>query len=147
MPDRVAVTNGSNTKQRLVLRNAAVQLLDSHGNAASGGGVQVGHAWKCSVMRAGLHAQVACMQLGSSNTWASCPLHQLALMNPCGELVMQVRFRLRHLPVAAADGASELPELGEPQAGMLETDDRGRAFVGDLCIAEGSGTPEVGRAI
>ncbi|KAL4443930.1 hypothetical protein ABPG75_011667 [Micractinium tetrahymenae] len=91
LPDKVAVTNGSNTKQRLLLRNAAVQLLDSYGNAASGSGVQV-------------------------------------------------RFRLRQQRAAAAGGASELPELSMPQAGaILETDDRGRAFAGDLCVAEGSG--------
>jgi len=42
LPDKVAVTNGGSSKQRLMLRNAAVQLLDSYGNPAGGGGVQVG---------------------------------------------------------------------------------------------------------
>ena len=41
-PDKLAVTNGSNAKQRLLLRNAAVQLQDEYGNAAAGSGVQVG---------------------------------------------------------------------------------------------------------
>ncbi len=35
------MTNGSNPKQRLLLRNAAVQLQDEFGNAAPGVGVQV----------------------------------------------------------------------------------------------------------
>ena len=42
MPEKLAVTNGGNSKQRLMLRNAAVQLQDCYGNAATGGGVQVG---------------------------------------------------------------------------------------------------------
>lgn len=41
LPDKLAVTNGANAKQRLLLRNAAVQLEDEYGNAAPGGGVQV----------------------------------------------------------------------------------------------------------
>lgn len=41
LPDKLTVTNGSNAKQRLLLRNAAVQLEDEYGNAAPGGGVQV----------------------------------------------------------------------------------------------------------
>lgn len=53
---------------------------------------------------------------------------------------VQVRFRLRHRPDTVADGASELPELHAPQAGHpLESDEQGRAFVGDLSVAEGSG--------
>ena len=42
VPEKLAVTNGGNSKQRLMLRNAAVQLQDCYGNAAAGGGVQVG---------------------------------------------------------------------------------------------------------
>lgn len=42
MPDKLAVTNGGSAKHRLMLRNAAVQLEDEFGNAAAGGGVQVG---------------------------------------------------------------------------------------------------------
>ena len=42
LPDKLAVTNGGSAKQRLLLRNAAVQLEDEWGNAAGGGGVQVG---------------------------------------------------------------------------------------------------------
>lgn len=41
MPDQLTVTNGGSSKQRLMLRNAAVQLLDAYDNAAGGGGVQV----------------------------------------------------------------------------------------------------------
>lgn len=41
MPEKLALTNGGNSKQRLMLRNAAVQLEDCYGNAATGGGVQV----------------------------------------------------------------------------------------------------------
>ena len=41
LPEKLAVTNGGNGKQRLLLRNAAVQLQDCYGNAATGGGVQV----------------------------------------------------------------------------------------------------------
>ena len=42
LPEKLAVTSGGNGKQRLMLRNAAVQLQDCYGNAATGGGVQVG---------------------------------------------------------------------------------------------------------
>lgn len=35
------MTNGSSGKQRLILRNAAVQLQDVYGNAAGACGVQV----------------------------------------------------------------------------------------------------------
>ena len=41
LPEKLAVTSGGNGKQRLLLRNAAVQLQDCYGNAATGGGVQV----------------------------------------------------------------------------------------------------------
>lgn len=49
LPDKLAVTNGGSAKQRLLLRNAAVQLEDEWGNAAAGGGVQVcGGAERCA---------------------------------------------------------------------------------------------------
>lgn len=41
LPDKLAVTNSGSSKQRLMLRNAAIQLLDGYGNAAGGSGVQV----------------------------------------------------------------------------------------------------------
>lgn len=75
-------------KQRLVVRNAAAQLVDSHGNAADTAGVAV---------------------------------------------------RVRLLPPVPA-GDWEPPTLVVSEgAGPWQTDERGRAFLGDLSIAEGSG--------
>ncbi len=148
LPDRVAVTNGSNATQRLLLRNAAVQLLDGYGNAASGLGVQVGPP---SVVR-----WLACMSDAAPTQAATLAGHAGRHPGMHGSLMpafahhpwAQVRFRLRQQPGAAADGTSELPELSMPQAGgLLETDDRGRAFAGDLGLVEGSGAPGlIGRA-
>ena len=91
MPEQVAVTNGASLKQRLMLRNAAVQLQDCYGNAACGGGVQV-------------------------------------------------RFRLRSPAAAQGQGGAQVPELSVAQGlGPQETDERGRAFLGDVSVVEGSG--------
>ncbi|PRW58303.1 Structural maintenance of chromosomes flexible hinge domain-containing 1 [Chlorella sorokiniana] len=96
LPDKLAVTNGANAKQRLLLRNAAVQLEDEFGNAAPGGGVQV-------------------------------------------------RFRLRYQGEGVGSSGSQLPALQAAQGrGQQETDERGRAFLGDLAIAEGSGRAAAG---
>ena len=88
LPDKLAVTNGASPRQRQLLRAAAVQLRDCHGNAASDTGVQV-------------------------------------------------RFRLC---ARGEPGASQLPQL-EGGAEARETDQRGRAFAGDVFITEGSGAP------
>jgi hypothetical protein len=88
LPDKLAVTNGATDRQRLLLRGAAVQLLDEWGNATGGGGVRV-------------------------------------------------RCRLR-APGGGVSPSAQLPELAGGCEGQ-ETDDNGRAFLGDLGILEGSG--------
>lgn len=62
------------------------------------------------------------------------------LHSPLLPACLQVRCRLRLPTGAAADSSSHLPELqsGHDLAPQ-ETDERGRAFLGDLSIAEGSG--------
>ena len=79
------------SKQRLLIQNTAVQLLDAFGNAAACSGVQV-------------------------------------------------RFRLRH-PQQGAEQGGELPQLEEGQqgGGGRETDAQGRAFFGNLLLAQGTG--------
>jgi len=90
VPDRLAITNGPSSKQRELLRNAAVQLRDVYGNPAEAAGVQV----RCRLLAAG----------------------------------------------SRVDGDSSVPQLHVTEgAGPLETDARGRCFLGNLSIVEGSG--------
>jgi hypothetical protein len=44
LPEKVTVTNGSSGNQRVMLRQAAIQLQDMYGNAAGACGVQVSMA-------------------------------------------------------------------------------------------------------
>jgi hypothetical protein len=89
-PERCAVTNGAPPRGRLLVRGAAAQLLDAHGNAAGGRGVEV-------------------------------------------------RFRLL-LDGTPAGAGWEAPELVVAEgAAPRAADADGRAFAGDLSIAEGSG--------
>lgn len=64
--------------------------------------------------------------------------------NPAACGGVQVRFRLRHLPGGGGGrgGGGELPELEDSQQGReggRETDGMGRAFFGNLLLAQGSG--------
>lgn len=149
------MTNGSNAKQRLLLRNAAVQLEDEFGNAAPGGGVQVGILG--GTLRFGLSLETRTWVFGNGylgliNLQASgCSCHWFHCCVAAGRLTrcctwgmqrtMQVRFRLRYQGEAVGSSGSQLPALQAAQGReQQETDERGRAFVGDLAIAEGSGT-------
>jgi hypothetical protein len=54
---------------------------------------------------------------------------------------VQVRFRLQHQHGGGKDG--ELPQLDESQQrGVQDTDGQGRAFFGNLLLAQGSGVAE-----
>jgi hypothetical protein len=93
LPDRAAVTNGPSRKQRLLVRAAAAQLRDQHGNAAGAAGVRV-------------------------------------------------RFRLAAAAGADVAGGARAPELHVAEGPEpVETDDRGRAFLGDVSVVEGTGAP------
>lgn len=95
VPESMAVTNSSALKQRILVRGAAVQLLDEYGNASALAGISV----RCRLRPPG-----------------GVPPSSL----PAGSQV----------PVLLAAGR---------ESATVETDGMGRAFIGDLCIAEGSG--------
>lgn len=58
-----------------------------------------------------------------------------------------MRFRLRYQGEAVGSSGSQLPALQAAQGqGVQETDERGRAFLGDMSIAEGSGELAAGLA-
>eukprot|EP00887_Chlorella_sp_A99_P005757 scaffold1.g5757.t1 len=91
IPEKVAVTNGANLRQRTMLRGVSVQLKDAHGNAAPVPGVQL-------------------------------------------------RFRLQ----GGSDPAA-LPKVQMNEGiAQTDTDTRGAAFLGDVCVAEGSGRASSG---
>lgn len=82
-------------------------------------------------------------RLSNTHALSHAGLHAPSLVLPPSHL--QVRFRLRYQGEAVGSSGSQLPALQAAQGhGQQETDDRGRAFLGDLAIAEGSGEGQDG---
>lgn len=118
-----------------------------------------------------MQRRVAVCRWGGRRTWSwgvvlcasclqvRCRLHRRKHKHICTPLshpnssnrtfpCLQVRCRLRHLPGVAGGSGSQLPELEAAQGRELqETDERGRAFLGDLSVTEGSGGPSGGTSM
>lgn len=131
--ERITVTNGANRSDRRLLRGAAVQLRDAAGNAAEAAGVPL--RWRLDWGEAGGSAGAPNSAHGDSVDGGGAP----GGGSRNGVLPSLELPELAAGAAGAADAAGDAASSGGAVSGVMETDSRGRAFFGDILVAEGSG--------
>lgn len=124
--EHLAVSNTADARARLLLQAAALQAQDAHGNAAAAPGLRVRLALRWSDGQPG-------------GVWSF--LLPLPLLQFCASQRTSVPCMHWKANACSGAGGSELPVLEtEGSSGSAcKTDERGRAYFGDVRIAQGSG--------